>query len=396
MWQVMKGAPWTPQYWKIRHAAVLDLQAQCGYPVAFVTWAPFEWSAPYHEWILQQMSQLGRQRLGLAGPESLHLAHLLTELFREWLCGGARKAGDASALWQHALFSGTGPNGRKVRVNFVGRLEFQDGKRKEATQDYHGRGAVHLHGLLFSEHIQNMQLEAKFQATVPPEGHPLRGYVLDGQTGRSGSGWPVFDGPNQYDPRNDRVKLHHSREAKRLGIRGYCPEILDVLKCHQDAQLERGSGLLIKYAATYLPKFSDGPGKELMDDHSSGYGAARRVLFTYHPGEPEMWMLLANQICPMFFMGGTMVPIIAPHPGMPNPPTYVDRYEAAQWRGNMCLLEYLRKTNNKGNILEHIRKAYAKEKPAISLEEFTRRYKTFGEKIMATEMVSMLNDKCLG
>ena len=206
----------------------------------------------------------------------------------------------------------------------------------------------------------------------------------------------MFDGPNQYDPRNDRVKLHHSREAKRLGIRGYCPEILDVLKCHQDAQLERGSGLLIKYAATYLPKFSDGPGKELMDDHSSGYGAARRVLFTYHPGEPEMWMLLANQICPMFFMGGTMVPIIAPHPGMPNPPTYVDRYEAAQWRGNMCLLEYLRKTNNKGNILEHIRKAYAKEKPAISLEEFTRRYKTFGEKIMATEMVSMLNDKCLG
>ena len=160
MWQVMKGAPWTPQYWKIRHAAVLDLQAQCGYPVAFVTWAPFEWSAPYHEWILQQMSQLGRQRLGLAGPESLHLAHLLTELFREWLCGGARKAGDASALWQHPLFSGIGPNGRKVRVNFVGRLEFQDGKRKEATQDYHGRGAVHLHGLLFSEHIQNMKLEA--------------------------------------------------------------------------------------------------------------------------------------------------------------------------------------------------------------------------------------------
>ena len=396
MWHVMKGAPWTPQYWKIRHAAVLDLQAQCGYPVAFVTWAPFEWSAPYHEWILQQMSQLGRHRLGLAGPESLHLAHLLTELFREWLCGGARKAGDASALWQHALFSGTEANGRKVRVNFVGRLEFQDGKRKEATQDYHGRGAVHLHGLLFSERIQNMQLEAKFQATVPPEGHPLRGYVLDGQAGRSGSGWPVFDGPSQYDPRNDKVKLHHSREDKRLGIRCYCPEILDVLKCHQDAQLERGSGLVIKYAATYLPKFSDGPGKELMDDHSSGYGAARRVLFTFHPGEPEMWMLLANQMCPMFFMGGTMVPIIAPHPGMPNPPTYVERYEAAQWRGDMCLLEYLRKTNNKGNILEHIRKAYAKEKPAISLEAFARRYKTFGEKIMATEMVSMLNDKCLG
>ena len=62
----------------------------------------------------------------------------------------------------------------------------------------------------------------------------------------------------------------------------------------------------------------------------------------------------------------------------------------------MCLLEYLRKTNNKGNILEFIRKAYAKEKPTISLEVFARHYKTFGEKIMAAEMVSMLNDKCLG
>ena len=104
MWQAMKGAPWTPQYWKVRHAAALDMQAQCGFPVAFFTWAPFEWSAPYHQWVLRQMEQLGRHRLGLAGPEALHLAHLLTELFREWVCGGGRKFGDASSSWQRSLF----------------------------------------------------------------------------------------------------------------------------------------------------------------------------------------------------------------------------------------------------------------------------------------------------
>eukprot|EP00971_Amphidinium_carterae_P188119 3733898-Amphidinium_carterae.3 len=49
MWRVMKGAPWTPMYWKVRHAAALDMQAQCGMPVAFLTWAPLEWSAPYHD-----------------------------------------------------------------------------------------------------------------------------------------------------------------------------------------------------------------------------------------------------------------------------------------------------------------------------------------------------------
>ena len=63
---------------------------------------------------------------------------------------------------------------------------------------------------------------------------------------------------------------------------------------------------MLKYAATYLHKFSDGPG-----------------LFTFHPGEPEMWLLLASQTFPMFFLGGTMRPIIAPHPGMLAKPEYV-------------------------------------------------------------------------
>ena len=396
MWQAMKGAPWTPQYWKVRHAAALDMQAQCGYPIAFVTWAPFEWSAPYHEWMLQQMGQLCRQRLGLAGPETLHLAHLLTELFREWVCGGGRKFGEATTTWKQALLKGTKPDGTPVKINFVGRLEFQDGKRKEATQDYHGRGAVHLHGLIFADSLKDLHPETKFQATVPAADDPLRGLVLDGQCSRTGSGWPVFEGPSGYDDVAKKVQLHHSREDKTLGVRGYSPEVLDVLKCHQDAQLGQGTGLMLKYAATYLPKFSDGPGKELMDDQSSGYAAARRVLFTFHPGEPEMWLLLANQQFPMFFMGGTMQPIIAPHPGMAQKPKYVELYEAAAWKGNLNLLEYLRKVNSQGAILEHIRKAHKKDARGLDLETFAVSFQPFGEKIIATEMVSMLNDKLLG
>ena len=397
MWQAMKNAPWTPQYWKVRHAAALDMQAQCGYPTAFLTWAPFEWSAPYHEWLLQQMAQLGRQRLQLAGPEALHLAHLLTEFFREWVCGGGRKAGDATSSWHKSFFAGTKADGTKIKVNFVGRLEFQDGKRKEPGQSYHGRGAVHLHGLVFAETLQGMNLEHKFQATVPAEGHPLRGMVLDGQPGRGGSAWPVMEGPSFYNAQAEKVQLHHTPEDKRLGIRGYSPDIMAVLKCHQDAQLERGSGHMIRYSTSYLAKFSDGPGKELMDDQSSGYSAARRVLFTMHPGEPEMWMQLASQNFPMFFMGGTMEPIIAPHPGMPNKPAYVERYEVSTWRGdNMSLLDFLRRSNNKGNILEHIRKAQLKDPQGRDLNTFAQDFQPFGEKIIAAEMVSMLNDKRLG
>ena len=396
MWQSLKGAAWTPQFWKVRHAAALDMQAQCGFPTAFLTWAPFEWFAPYNKWLLQQMEQLGRRRLQLAGPEALHLAHVLTELFREWVCGGGRKFGDASAAWRSAICSGfERADGTRGKINFVGRLEFQDGKRKEASQSYHGRGAVHLHGLIFAESLAPLQLESKLSATIPPEGSQIRGYVLDGQAGRTGSAWPEHAGDNMCDPETDQLHLHHTALDRRLGIRGYIPEVMDVLKCHQDIQVGRGTGLMLKYAATYLPKFSDGPGKELMDDSSSGYGAARRVLFTFHPGEPEMWMLLAAQNFPMFFMGGTLMPIVAPHPGMPKKPGYVNLYEAAQWRGEMCLLEYLRKVNKKGGILEHIRKAHKKADDGATLENFALRCETFGEKVIAAEMVSMSNDKRL-
>ncbi|CAE7038715.1 unnamed protein product [Symbiodinium natans] len=365
MWQAMKGAPWTPQFWKVRHAAALDMQAQCGFPVAFFTWAPFEWSAPYHQWVLRQMEQLG-------------------------------KFGAATSNWQTSLFGGHRSDGSRVRVNFVGRLEFQDGKRKEATQDYHGRAAVHLHGLVFADEVGPSQLHTKICATVPPEGDPLRGYVLDGQAGRTGSGLPRQEEASYCDATTDTVHLRHSFLDKRLGIRGYSPEFLDVFKCHQDVQIQRGTGLMLKYAATYLPKFSDGPGKELMDDGSSAYAAARRVLFTFHPGEPEMWLLLASQAFPMYFLGGTMRPIIAPHPGMPKKPDYVRQYEAAAWRGQMTLLEFLRRVNAKGAILEHIRKSHAASGTESILEEYALRFQTFGEKVVAAEMVSMTNDKFYG
>ena len=52
-------------------------------------------------------------------------------------------------------------SGTETLVNFVIRLEFQDGKRKRyvnmeeaATQFYHGRGTVHLHMLLWLENAE--------------------------------------------------------------------------------------------------------------------------------------------------------------------------------------------------------------------------------------------------
>ena len=207
---LMKGAPFTPAYWAVRHAAVLDLQRQCGHPVMFKTWAPYEWSAPYHRALLHQMKSLLRTRTHLATLETIHLAHILVELLREWVVGGARKQGDRSVAWQHNVLAGfpEDGNGRRCRINFAARLEYQDGKRKAASQDYHGRGAIHLHAVIFAEDLACLNLHQKLFATEPLEGHPLRGYILD-QLSYSGSGWPIFEKPSRWDPTKEALQLEH-------------------------------------------------------------------------------------------------------------------------------------------------------------------------------------------
>ena len=89
---VLKGETFSPLYFKTRHAALIDLQRQCGHPQIFKTMAPWEPSFPYHFWILNEMAQAGRRRGGstaegepeqeLAGLETLHHAHVFTELER--------------------------------------------------------------------------------------------------------------------------------------------------------------------------------------------------------------------------------------------------------------------------------------------------------------------------
>ena len=70
----LKAAPFSPEYWKVRHLALIDMQRQCGLPNLFRTRAPFETTFPYHQWILDEMLKSGKGRRQLSGPETLHMA----------------------------------------------------------------------------------------------------------------------------------------------------------------------------------------------------------------------------------------------------------------------------------------------------------------------------------
>ncbi|CAE7341203.1 Pif1, partial [Symbiodinium sp. CCMP2456] len=335
--------------------ALIDTQRQCGFPALFKTMAPWEYSFPYHVFVLDEMEKGGRGRMQLAGLETLHTAHVFTELSRG-LYSGLNKTAAQDGWKDHILASTAAEGSNKTVVNYFQRLEFQDGKRKLPTQDYYGSGRVHVHSLDYLQNVEEIGLEHKMSATAPDaeEQPALRGYMLGRPHGRSDSGWPVKGGESRYDPEDKIVRLHHTEE-----------------------------------------------------DKASAFSVARRVLFDYQPAEPEMWLYLCAQQTPPCRYGGTMVPFIAPWSGMETRPQVVKAYEDSEWRReDMSLLEFCRKTNKDGRIAQRVvklHKAAGDVQPADDeatklrkLHDFANSCTMSGEKLMACDMLSLFNDRWFG
>ena len=126
-------------------------------------------------------------------------------------------------------------------------------------------------------------------------------------------------------------------------------------KCHEDAQVRwgQGRGNVLRYVASYDVKFSGSFNQEWQADEPSAYSVAKRILFDYHPLEPEMWLTIAGRLFPQITMGGkvkvTAVPW-ATRDGKQKP-GHVVQYEKCSWRReDMTLLEWMRKSNKDGEI----------------------------------------------
>ena len=413
---VLKGETFSPLYFKTRHQALVDLQRQCGHPQLFRTMAPWEPSFPYHIWILDEMSKCGRRRGGssaggeieqeLAGLETLHQAHVFTELERGLYTGhNKRHAADWHEPWRDHILSPyrTEENEeyKETSAAFFFRLEYQDGKRKQATQAYHGSGRVHCHSLNYLHQPERVGLEHKISATVPvDEQTAVKAYML-GRPHRAGAetGWPIFNGTNAWDADRKQLLLRHTSEDKDAGHRAFFPETLEITKCHQDAIVANDRGPLLKYCATYTPKFSDAFQKEWLVDEASAFSVARRVLFDYKPCEPEMWLYLAAQRFPPCRYSGTMTELRAPWPGMDTAqvPTIALAYMASTWRSeDMTLLEFARKSNEDGRIARWIKEQHKRDGSHSPLETYANVVPMKGEKLVAVDMVSIMNERYFG
>ena len=230
------------------------------------------------------------------------------------------------------------------------RVEFQDGSRKAGTQQYHGSGRPHVHALFWVPDLQAADLPSVVSATEewPEQQQNLAAYVRGSQRDEAGdSRWPVHVRENVFDAESQQLQLRHTAGDAAEGVGGYFPDVMDSLRCHQDLQMAQGRGLLLAYVAKYVAKWSDSSYEEWFSDQASVTSLCRKVLFEYHPLEPEMVLQLTQATFRQWEFGtaqGGCRSLRAPRPTAPvdEQPAIVQAYMNSRWRRDaMCLLEFL-------------------------------------------------------
>eukprot|EP00438_Fugacium_kawagutii_P000653 Skav222305 [mRNA] locus=scaffold1249:3867:8406:+ [translate_table: standard] len=406
---LMKGLPFSPLYWKDVHFGLIDMVRQMGFPKIFWTISPYEWSMPYHKWILDEMQKEHRGRMDLPVAETLHMTHVLLQVVKGLL---ARKTGNASKdPWQQHLLRACDQDGSPHVVRVFARIEFQDGTRKAPTQDYHGSGRPHVHVLVFAstEAVRAMSLTESVSATMPSslpaeagmemdeQADVMPGAVEGSQLDRGGrSGWPVQPEANHWDEAG-LLQLQHTEEDKRRGLRPYFLSIMDALRCHQDFQFADDDQALALYVAKYVAKFSDSNSEEWLNDAAEGNVIAVTVLSRYKNFAPEMSLAMFGARFRQWLVtteSGGKRDFIVPVPDAEQMPKEVELWAA----GRISLLDFLRKTGANGEIHAWLEKKYKQRGPddGRSLEAFARDYVMYGEKIVAANMLSRLNDRFYG
>ena len=363
---MMKGHPMSPLYWRAVQNALIDMVRQCGYPKLFMTTAPYAKTFPYHVSVQHQLDTMQKPRHGAPVVETLHKSHVMMETYRGFVTGtnsDNRYGREARGWTRHLLNGEPGAPGKPLRLRHMLRQEFQDGARKAPTQDYHGSGEVHIHGVVFAERSADIRLDGVASATRPAEGTALRGIVQRSQLDWKGkTPWPVHERPNEWDEGLGCTKLRHDESDHTDGVRAYLREKLAALRCHMDLQETDDDGAMQAYLAKYPVKNSSGLDEEWLQDEAGANALAWGVLSRYKPHEPEMVLQLFGQKFRQWStntVDGGKRDFIVPVPDAPQLPKEIKQYEDCRWRGDqMSLLDFLRRTNKQGEIAKWLKEAH--------------------------------------
>ena len=117
----------TTEFWRWQHRFLLDALRQFGFPSLFITISPYEWTFPFPIWLDRLREDIGAGPTNLAAYETIHIAHVLEQLVRAYLCGTTQDK------WKKHIFNAQGQNNIST---FFYRVEFQN------------RGTLHIHVLV--------------------------------------------------------------------------------------------------------------------------------------------------------------------------------------------------------------------------------------------------------
>ena len=282
---------WGADYWKRHHRILSDISLQYGEPDLFLTVAPYEWSFPYPYWVEKLLTAVGGGPTDAPAAEVLAMAHALHQLAAGLLCG---KTGDR---WvSHLLADQLGTQHSTVRCYFA-RFEFQDGGREHCFGK--GRGSLHLHMLVWLQNIRNTLLERQIQAELragDPDVSALAGLVQGSYDTESRTEQQSEPSHWTFDAVRRRWKLNLRCTAEFLAarLRPFLTSLLWLLRCHQDVQWCDSNGLLLRYVAGYVAKYSEGWSNLWLNSSSSSLEAGLSVLRCWRPSQAQMAMVLAR------------------------------------------------------------------------------------------------------
>lgn len=264
-------------YWQWHHRKLIDAVEQFGLPDVFITLSPYEWTFPFPKWMESLREDTGFSETHLAGLETLHMAHVLSQIVRGYLCGSNDKQ------WSEHVF------------NYKGRKDFKNVKTYFYRFEFQGRCTLHLHLLVWLKNLRYCQ-HSLVNAHIPKDNVDMAFNVYRYQRSDHSS-IALSDEPSFFETIDGRecLRLYHPAEAIACGLRGYISTLLPTLKCSMDFQLTDGRAMILNYVSSYVSKWQDSFDSEgLYSVHVSAFQAAYRHVKDFHPGEPDMWLSLSS------------------------------------------------------------------------------------------------------
>ena len=187
--------------------------------------------------LLSKMRQMtGSGPTELPALETVHIAQVLQQLVRGYLCGSNKKT------WHSHVFNYDNIPGQQNVLTYFYRFEFQQ------------RGTLHLHLLVWLKNITKFS-HTLIKADIPWK-DPEMAYLVTKLQKSHKDCLPLTNTPSQFVEVNGKktFQIYHPADEFALNLRAYITTVLPAIWCSMDFQMADGKSMVLKYVTSYVSK----------------------------------------------------------------------------------------------------------------------------------------------